>query len=157
VEVILVAAFCAAGVPATDVGPAEKRVDIELRGGGSFSVKGHFGGSGDIRVINVLGESAAAAWTDPTLFIISGIGIGYADPDLVSAEYSEMVKRQRDAVVIRASRIKRWLRSNTDWVIGCIVPERSPPNENSRLASREIAQAILDSTPRLRWALEHAK
>lgn len=156
VEVILVAAFRAAGLPAADVGPREARVDIELQGGGGFSVKGHFGGSGDIRMINVLGESVGAAWEDPTLFVMSGLGIGYADPDLVSLEYDAMVKRHRDAVAVRASRIKRWFRANADWVIECVVPERSPPSKDSRLASREIAHAILESTPRLKQALEDA-
>lgn len=40
-EVILVAAFRAAGLPASDVGPREARIDIALQGGGGFSVKGH--------------------------------------------------------------------------------------------------------------------
>lgn len=156
VEVILLAAFRASGIPAADVGPRADRVDIELGGGEGYSVKGHFGGNGDIRMINVLGESVGATWDEPTLFVISGLGIGYADPDLLSDKYDEVVKRRGDAVAVRASRIKRWLRANADWVIECLVPERSPPSEGSRLASREIAQAVLDATPRLRQALEEA-
>jgi hypothetical protein len=61
-EVILTAALRAVGIDAADVGISEERIDIRIPSGG-FSVKGHFSGAGNIRLINVLGDSTQAEWS----------------------------------------------------------------------------------------------
>jgi hypothetical protein len=149
VEVILVAGLRAAGIDAKDVGVQERRVDIEIPGGG-FSVKGHFSGSGDIRLINVLGTSQATAWDTATLFVLHRLGIGYADPDTIG---EGAVRRVSDAVVLRYSDLENLLVNNPQWLIRCEVPSVSRDLEHSELVSRLVAQEVLRKTRKLKQAM----
>ena len=45
--------------------------------------------------------------------MLHGIGIGYADPDLLG---HEATKREKDAVVLRYSQLKQFLKANPE---GC--------------------------------------
>lgn len=144
-EVILVAAFKAAGVEASDVGASELRIDIRIPNGG-FSVKGHFSGGGDIRLINVLGESPAAEWDTATLFVLHGVGIGYADPELIEAEH---VKRVKDAVVLHYESLCDFLKNNINYLISCNVPRSKRNSESTELVSRIVAREILKGTKKL--------
>jgi hypothetical protein len=142
-EVVLVAALRAAGVKAEDVGTSEQRIDIKIPDGG-FSVKGHFKRTGDIRLINVLGESSATEWDTATLFVLHGIGIGYADPDLIGE-----TKRTSDAVVLRYAALRDFLRQNPEYLIVCDIPPARRDVAGSELVSRSIAREILKGTKKL--------
>ncbi|MCX7993390.1 MAG: hypothetical protein N2651_06945, partial [Fimbriimonadales bacterium] len=119
-EVIMVAALRAAGVEAVDIGAREERLDIRIPDGG-FSVKGHFRGSGDIRLINVLGDSSQAKWEEATLFVLHGVGIGYADPNLLASR--NVVRRVGDAIVAHYTTLKAFFAQNSHWLIECAVPQ----------------------------------
>lgn len=150
VEVILTAALRAAGVEARDVGLQEERIDIRIPEGG-FSVKGHFRGSGDIRLINVLGDSAQADWREATLFVLHGIGIGYADPDLLRDR--GVIHRTGDAVVARYAVLRQFFQDEPHWLLKCRVPQSLQETTSSELVSRALAYQILQRTQKLRTAL----
>ena len=148
-EVILTAALRAAGVAAEDVGISEERIDIRIPNGG-FSVKGHFSGTGNIRLINVLGDSTQAEWSKGTLFVLHGMGIGYSDPDLLRAGAT---KREKDAIVLRYSQLKQFLETNPAYFISLQVPQATKEEKQSELVSRAVAREILRDAPTLWKAL----
>lgn len=150
-EVIMVAALRAAGIDAIDVGTQEERLDIRISDGG-FSVKGHFSGSGNIRLINVLGESERANWNEATLFVLHGIGIGYADPELLNSIGA--IQRTGDAIVIRYNALRAFFRTHPEWLVECEVPQSLHEKDASELVSRAIARQILAQTQKLREALD---
>lgn len=150
IEVILLAALRASGIEARDVGAEETRIDIRIPTGG-FSVKGHFSNSGDVRLINVLGDSEQTAWKEATLFVLYGIGIGYADPKLL--EDQNAVRRTKDAIVIRYSVLRGFFSQNSEWLIQCEIPQALQNRNESELVSRTVAREILAKTPKLFNAL----
>jgi hypothetical protein len=148
-EVILTAALRAAGVAAEDVGISEERIDIRIPNGG-FSVKGHFSGTGNIRLINVLGDSTQAEWSEGTLFVLHGMGIGYSDPELLGAGAT---KREKDAIVLRYNQLKQFLETNPAYLISLQVPQATKEEKQSELVSRAVAREILRDAPTLWKAL----
>jgi hypothetical protein len=148
-EVILTAALRAAGVAAEDVGISEERIDIRIPNGG-FSVKGHFSGTGNIRLINVLGDSTQAEWSEGTLFVLHGMGIGYSDPELLGAGAT---KREKDAIVLRYNQLKQFLETNPAYLISLQVPQATKEEKQSEPASRAVAREILRDAPTLWKAL----
>ena len=148
-EVILTAALRAAGVAAEDVGISEERIDIRIPNGG-FSVKGHFSGTGNIRLINVLGDSTQAEWSEGTLFVLHGMGIGYSDAELLGAGAT---KREKDAIVLRYNQLKQFLETNPAYFIALQVPQATKEEKQSELVSRAVAREILRDAPTLWKAL----
>jgi hypothetical protein len=148
-EVILTAALRAAGVAAEDVGISEERIDIRIPNGG-FSVKGHFSGTGNIRLINVLGDSTQAGWSEGTLFVLHGMGIGYSDAELLGAGAT---KREKDAIVLRYNHLKQFLETNPAYFISLQVPQATREEKQSELVSRAVAREILRDAPTLWKAL----
>jgi hypothetical protein len=148
-EVILTAALRAAGVAAEDVGISEERIDIRIPNGG-FSVKGHFSGTGNIRLINVLGDSTQAEWSEGTLFVLHEMGIGYSDPELLGAGAT---KREKDAIVLRYNQLKQFLETNPAYLISLQVPKATKEEKQSELVSRAVAREILRDAPTLWKAL----
>ena len=148
-EVILTAALRAAGVAAEDVGISEERIDIRIPNGG-FSVKGHFSGTGNIRLINVLGDSTQAEWSEGTLFVLHGMGIGYSDAELLGAGAT---KREKDAIVLRYNHLKQFLETNPAYFISLQVPQATREEKQSELVSRAVAREILRDAPTLWKAL----
>ena len=148
-EVILTAALRAAGVAAEDVGISEERIDIRIPNGG-FSVKGHFSGTGNIRLINVLGDSTQAGWSEGTLFVLHGMGIGYSDPELLGAGAT---KREKDAIVLRYNQLRQFLETSPAYFISLQVPQATREEKQSELVSRAVAREILRDAPTLWKAL----
>ncbi|GBC90816.1 hypothetical protein HRbin14_01571 [bacterium HR14] len=146
-ELILVAALRAAGVDAQHVGVEEERIDIKLEKGG-FSVKGHFSRSGGaIRLINTLGESEETKWETATLFVIHGVGFGYADPELIP---EEQVERVKDALVLKYKVVRRFLSAHPHYLINLSIPPLLSDVSSSELVSRTLAREILQRTSRLK-------
>jgi hypothetical protein len=115
----------------------EARYDIEINGI-KFSLKSNFAGSGDIRLVNILGDERAV-WEEPTLFFISGIGICYADP-LMNLE----TKHTSDALTIKLKDLKNLFENNRDLVISISIPRKPQNSEAIKIASYDVAKAILE-------------
>jgi len=116
----------------------EKRYDIEVNGV-KFSMKSSFTGSGDIRLINILGNETVT-WEEPTLFFISGVGICYADPEM-----DIETRHKRDALVVSVSGIKEVIeQSNNEWLISIDIPRKPQNPTKIKTASYGVAKSILD-------------
>ena len=116
----------------------EKRYDIEVNGV-KFSMKSSFTGSGDIRLINILGNETVT-WEEPTLFFISGVGICYADPEM-----DIETRHKRDALVVSVSGIKEVIeQSNNEWLISIDIPRKPQNPTKIKTASYSVAKSILD-------------
>lgn len=145
-EVILISALRATGVQAVDCAIQDDRYDISIPNG-QFSVKGHFSqGTSDIRLINVLGNSSNSEWDVGTIFVIAGLGIGYADPDLLP----NSTHRVSDAVVLRYQKLIKFLSDHGQFLIACQIPYTLKDTKNSELASRTVAREILKNTQKLK-------
>jgi len=115
----------------------EERYDIEVEGV-KFSLKSNFVGSGDIRLINILGNKRAI-WEEPTLFFISGIGICYADPQM-----ELKTKHTRDALVIEIEELKNLLKKTDEWLIPISIPRKPKNSKKIKTASYDVAKGILE-------------
>ena len=115
----------------------EARYDIEINGI-KFSLKSNFTGSGDIRLVNILGDERAV-WEEPTLFFISGIGICYADP-LMNLE----TKHTSDALTIKLKDLKNLFENNRGLVISISIPRKPRNSEAIKIASYDVAKSILE-------------
>jgi hypothetical protein len=115
----------------------EARYDIEVNGI-KFSLKSNFTGSGDIRLVNILGDERAV-WQEPTLFFISGIGICYADPSM-----NLETKHTSDALTIKLKYLKNLFENNRDLVISISIPRKPQNSEAIKIASYDVAKSILE-------------
>lgn len=152
-EVILIAAMRAAGIEARDVGSLEQRIDVKLPEGG-FSIKGHFSRSqSGIRLINTLGASEQTTWETATIFVIHGLGIGYADPELIPAD---QIVRAKDALVLPYKVIRDFLTKNSEYLIQVKIPLPLSDLSKSALVSRSVAREILQRTKILKSYLSES-
>lgn len=146
VERIIAAVFVALGDRARTVGVEVTRTDIQV-GGCSLSVKGSFRPRPTtIRMINVMGDSRDTVWNEPTIFVVSKVGIGYADPDLLPGATS----RAADAVSLKVSRLLALWSSSPALLFPVELPYSRDQKEGSDVASRIVADELLRYTTRLR-------
>jgi len=139
-EHILGAAMRAAGIEAKNVGVHNPRIDLQIPSAEGFSVKGSFTGKRDaIRLINSLGESTTRSWSESTLFILSNVGVAYADPKLLRGATTST----GDALVLKRAPLDDFLRENPQYLIHCHVPAKSADIEKTKVASEAIAKEIL--------------
>ena len=115
----------------------EARYDVEINGI-KFSLKSSFTGSGDIRLINVLGDESVS-WNEPTIFFISEIGICYADPAMALH-----TKRTSDALVIKAKELKSFVEENDRWLIKVSIPRKTMFYGSVKTASFSVAKTVLE-------------
>jgi hypothetical protein len=115
----------------------EARYDIEVNGI-KFSLKSNFTGSGDIRLVNILGDERAI-WEEPTLFFVSGIGICYADPSM-----NLETKHTSDALTINLKSLKNLFENNKDLVISISIPRKPQNSEAIKIASYDVVKSILE-------------
>ena len=113
------------------------RYDLCIKGI-DFSLKSNFTGSGDIRLINILGGQPVP-WQEPTIFFISGLGICYADPQM-----GLKTSDKRDAAVINVREIKALLEDDDRWAIPIDIPRKPKSPNQIRVASYDVARAILE-------------
>jgi len=105
-----------------------------------FSVKAQFKKGPEIRLVNTMGGSGAnAVWTHATIFVIVGVGIGYADPDLV---ISGLVPRS-DVLTLKVSALSELWASRKQYLIQCDIPAKPAKSSHSRVASDVVAQDIM--------------
>ncbi len=112
----------------------EQRYDIQIDGV-KFSLKSNFVGSGDIRLINVLGNGKVS-WEEPTLFFISEKGIYYADPEM-----KLVTKQIRDALTIGTKEIEK---ISSEWKITILIPRKLKNSKVIKTASYDVAKFILE-------------
>jgi hypothetical protein len=115
----------------------EARYDVKVNKM-KFSLKSNFVGSGDIRLINILGDEKAT-WEEPTLFFISSLGICYADPQM-----NLRTKHTRDALVINTREIKNLVKNHNEWLISISIPRKSRSPKEAKTASYDVARSILE-------------
>jgi hypothetical protein len=85
------------------------------------------------------GSGATAVWDHATIFIVVGIGIGYADPDLTSRG---LVARS-DVLVLKTDTLRELWAANPMYLIACDVPAKPDDSGLSRVASDVVAQDIM--------------
>lgn len=145
-ERIIGAIFVALGHRASNIGVTVTRSDI-LVGDARLSVKGSFqSGSRSIRLVNVMGSSTGATWQEPTIVIMSNVGIGYADPELLPGE----ARRRTDVIELPATALRRLWQAQPDYLVQIIIPVALQDASRSDVASRIVADEILRYTKRLR-------
>lgn len=140
VEMFTLALLRSVGIPATPYGDQTAAGDIILPNNLMLSVKGSFTGAGNIRLINKQG-GGHREWQVATLFVISGIGIIYADPDMVEAD--ELID-STDAIQLKRNALVR-IASDSKNVIAVDIPLKPPTSQTlfSRKASDAVARQIL--------------
>jgi hypothetical protein len=141
VEQLLGASMRAVGCDIDNVAKTSRGVDLSLPAlDVGFSVKAQFKRGPEIRLVNTMGGSGASAeWTHATIFVIVGVGIGYADPDLVT---SGLVPRS-DVLTLKTSALAEMWATQTGFLIQCDVPAKPMKSSHTRVASDVVAQDIM--------------
>lgn len=149
IEHFVVATFNGGGFPAQHIGRGDTRIDVmarisESREEAGFSVKASFS-TLSVRLINMLGESVPK-WSDPTLFFLTGIGIVYADPDLLP----NATKHAKDAIVLDGRALKAFIGAHPEYVIPLhIEAPKTGKIASSKTASEDVARSIVKNFKRL--------
>lgn len=144
-EVMLAAAMrCVGFEQVVNVGIEEAGIDIVVDGE-RFSIKTTWSpGSSPFGLVNNIGE-AEPEWTNPTIFVIAGRGIGYADPELLPGA----TRWNGNQLQLRRGPLNQLHRDDPRWVLLCDVKFRPPPPEERDMADSEaVATAILHRTER---------
>ncbi len=138
-EMVAAAMRCVGLEEVRSVGIANVGPDIFVAGQG-FSLKTSFTGRREaIGLINKQGDSSPQ-WVDPTIFVLAGAGIGYADPVLLP----NATREGGDQVSLPRAPLYEMFRRNPDWLLACDVPIKPPTDEPPRsVASRAVATEIL--------------
>jgi hypothetical protein len=105
-----------------------------------FSLKTSFTGRNEaIGMINKQGDSSPV-WVDPTIFVLAGRGIGYADPALLP----NATRDGNDQVSLPRAPLYDLFDHDPQWLLHCDVPVKPPTGEPPRaVASRAVAIEIL--------------
>jgi hypothetical protein len=141
VEQLLGASMRAVGCDIDNVAKTNRGIDLSVPAlDAGFSVKAQFKRSTDIRLVNTMGGSGASAeWAHATIFVIVGVGIGYADPGLVT---SGLVPRS-DVLTLKTSALADMWATKPDFLIQCDVPSKPMKSSHTRVASDVVAQDIM--------------
>lgn len=144
-EQIIGSAARAVGLVVANVGKHNQGHDLELPGGEGLSIKAVFSSTdGQIRLINKLG-AGSRVWMDATIFPMAGVGIGYADPELVPG----LTSSSGDALVISGRDLKAFWHGNRQWLMDFVqVPPKSSGG-NTSVASDVVAFDVFQRFPRL--------
>lgn len=141
VERLTVAAFRAAGVGAQLVGSQNRGADAQLPGGRSISVKAQFTQARtEVRMINTMGNSTTA-WTEATIFVMSNVGVGYADPDLLN----DAVVAKKDVVVLPWKALRNLWSTKPQYLAPITIPPKpdSIVAGKSKMPSRSLALELV--------------
>jgi hypothetical protein len=139
-EYILGAAMRAAGIKAVNTGGRNTRIDLKVPGCAGFSVKGSFTKSRSaLRLINSLGEASNRHWTDATIFVLSNLGLGYADPELLPNATSS----SGDALVLDRKMLDQMLIKDSEYLISIAIPYKANNPDGTKVASQAVAREIL--------------
>lgn len=155
VEFIVGAALRACGVSVRHKGLIETDIDLLLDNSDvGYSLKAIFKGSGT-HLVNTLGEGATVdRWQTGTIFVVTGVGLVYADPDLEwwLAHRDECLTARPDAIVVKKACIVRFAREQAEWVVPCRLPSKDGEKARlhpTRTASADLAAQVLIHYPKL--------
>jgi hypothetical protein len=141
VEQLLGASMRAVGLEVDNIAKSSRGVDLlfpSLEVG--LSVKAQFKKGSEIRLVNTMGGSGAdAVWNHATVFVIVGLGIGYADPELIA----DGLMARSDALTLRINALQEMWRSHPNFLIKCDIPQKAQDSDLSRVASDVVAQDIM--------------
>lgn len=115
--------------------------EAELR----FGVKSSFKRSNpsEIRMTNKQG-ARVPTWTHPHIFIRSGIGIGYADPELLPDVIP--AGHNADALKLKFRDLQQLWADHPEWLIDYVDIPRMPVSRSKRDAGAEmVAQVLTDA------------
>jgi len=158
VEQIIGASARALELNVHNAGKQNQGYDIELDDSQEtgISIKGVFAStSGHHNLVNTRGSNEgrdlASLWTTSTLFVMSGVGIGYTDPELGG----EFLHPTADALQISGGGLQRWWNENPEWIIRADVPPKSS-GPATRVASDAVAWDVFANFERLKkhWSPE---
>jgi len=161
VEQILGASARALGIDVLNAGKQNQGYDLELPGDVSagISVKGVFAStSGKHNLVNLRSadkqldrDDCLKRWSRATLFVMTDIGIGYADRDM----NGDCVSPSADAVQISGKGLKEWWSENPEWLVSLPIPPK-PKGPAIRVASDAVGRDILEGFPILlpHWKAE---
>lgn len=141
VEIFTLALLRSTGIAVFDYGSETAAGDLILPEGRMFSVKSSFTKTGDIRLINTMGESDTV-WKTATLFVLSNVGIVYGDPSMT---VEGDLKRVKDALTIKRAAVNRFAEDVSN-LVPLDVPLK-PPKEstgNSAKASSAVAKQLMN-------------
>ena len=145
VEQIIGSSARALGFDVRNAGKSNQGYDLQLSGDPvvGISVKGAFAKKqgGTINLINLRKKDgqltqaeAAKRWSSATIFVIAGVGIGYADHEQIP----DLVISTADAIQIKGEDLASWWRSNPEWLIDADVPVK-PKGPTVRVASDAVS------------------
>ncbi|HMN40968.1 MAG TPA: hypothetical protein PKE29_08990 [Phycisphaerales bacterium] len=145
-ERIIAATLVAMGKAAKNHGVRVSRTDICV-GDVSLSIKCSFRPRpGNIRLVNVMGDSSGAEWSEPTIFVISKVGIGYADPDLLP----NATTRAKDAITLPTRPLFDLWANDPSLLFDMDLPYSREDQDGSDVASRVVADEIFRYAKKLK-------
>jgi len=153
IEYLVLAAINGSGIArGRHMGGASMRADICIESyhgrpcSENFSIK--YSSSGAVRMVNVLGKSRAAAWNEPTLFVLPESGVIYADEAYIS---KKAIRRTADAIEIARKAILLHARKNPSMVLQVKIPLKRElkVEQTGKTASEDLARAMIRGFPRL--------
>lgn len=143
VEVFTVALMRSVGIDAHHYAAQESSGDILLPGNVTLSVKGtHTKTYSKIGLINKQGEGART-WSTATIFVRSGVGLVYGDPEMFPAE---AISDKGDQLGLLGRFLRGHIENNPDLIIPMQI-DYKPPTElagRSKLQSVVVAHQIMD-------------
>lgn len=144
IEYIIAAAMRCVGLQnVRTIGNRKGYVDIDVDGQ-PFSLKSSSTGNPDtIGLINTRGPRRTR-WNAPTIFILAGRGIGYADPGLLPDAANDDV----DQLQLQRAPLESLFQNSPEWLLECDIPVKRPRpigGERVRTVSEEVARAIINS------------
>jgi hypothetical protein len=148
-EQIVGSAARAVGISVVNAGKRNQGYDLELptQPAVGISIKGVFASvNGFHNLINTRGaadkDELIARWKTATVFIMSGVGIGYIDPEFGSG----FLKCTNDALQISGRELREFWTPNSTWILEAAIPEK-PTGEAQRVASDAVSFDIFADFP----------
>lgn len=142
-EIIIAAAMRASGIDTDNLGHAGEGADLATfveAVGNRFSIKAVFSRkSSTTRLVNFLGEGGGRQWSDPTLFVLPGIGIVLGHPG--HTNLASAVRVLADALVMPLRAVRDHAAAHPELVISLDFP--FDPGTGRRVASVDVARSIL--------------
>jgi len=158
IEQIIGASARAVGLTVENAGKSNQGYDLEIQNDPTIgiSVKGVFASvNGKHNLVNFRGEGNAedptSRWNTATMFVMSGVGIGYTDPEF-GGQYLHVTS---DALQISGKGLQEWWIANPDRLIEIEIPGK-PTGPAIRVASDPVSFDVLQDYPNLipHWRAE---
>ncbi|MCY3936544.1 MAG: hypothetical protein OXG09_11240 [Chloroflexi bacterium] len=140
IEIFTLGLLRSAEIDALPYSSQEDAGDILLPNHIILSIKSSFRKPHSIRLMNKQG-TGSRDWSTATLFILSGIGILYGDPDMI---HECEINDAGDSIMLRSRAIRRIAKDSSN-IIAMKIPEKPDKAAagSSLMASNAIARQVL--------------